>query len=710
MTLRATTISIVFLIFTALFGLLYAVTHHNLLSSFQVLERKQVSRALQRAENALKGEFQVLGAACEDWAAWDDTYAFMQHPGPAYVASNITGPALSNLHLDLILFFDESGRLVLGKSHDPDWNVTDVADRDVAFIPPDSPLFLRGDKAPGRGLVMTPSGPLLAVARPIMSSDKTGPTRGTLVMARYLDEHREKALSEQIGTPVRFYAVADSGLSRRLVDVAASLRREGQYQIVPEGEDSIKGYALVRDIFGEPGLVMEIDADREMHRQGVATLRYNVISLAAIGLTFGLGMHYLVEKRILSRITGLGSQIAAIRRDPQASRDIRVSGNDEITALATAIREMLEQMERAGEKLAESENRYEMATRAAKVGVWDYDFTSGALFIDPSLKALLGYQDAEIENSLEAWLGLVEPEDRQIVLEVSRDAQRDRAAEVIREYRLVHRDGGLRWIMVRGLVQRDAAGSPVRFLGTGVDVTELKLAEQSVRHLTREIITAQELERFRIARELHDNVAQDLSSLKISCETLFESFPKSDAALLERFSETSRMLQRAITFIREMAYALRPSNLDHLGFLSSVERFCADFGEKTGITARFLHTGMEGVSFDAEAEINLFRVIQEALGNVRRHSGATEVAVKIVASHPFIIVRVEDNGSGFDVSARMATAMEEKRMGLWGMRERIKLLGGTLRILSAPGQGTRIIAEIPAAQGGRHGGQTHSHH
>jgi len=699
-TLRTATIGIVFSIFILLFALLYAVTHHNILSSFRILEEKQVAESLGRAENALANELRGLDAVCEDWAAWDDTYDFMRQPTDAYISSNITGQALSNLHLDLILYYDEAGRLVLGKSHDADWNVIDATEREMAHISQDSPLFLRRENVLRGGVVMLPDGPLLVVARPIRTSRQDGPIGGTLIMGRYLDSHREQALADQIMTPVRFFLFADSGRSRRLEDVAAALRRSGQYQIVPENEDNIKGYALIRDIYGEPGLIMEVSVDRDMHRQGLVTLRYNFISLAAIGLTFGLGMHYLVEKRILSRVTSLGSQIAAIRRDPHASRDIRVTGNDEITALGTAIREMLAEMESAREKLADSEKRYEMATRAAKVGVWDYDFTTGALFLDPSLKALLGYRDEEIEDSLEAWLQLVEPEDRAVAMELARDSLRERAGEVIREYRLRRKDGGIRWIMIRGLVKRDASGAPVRFLGTGVDVTDLKFAEQSVRHLTREIITAQEFERSRIARELHDNVAQDLSSLKISCEAVFEAIPKTDGPLRERFAEASRILQRAITFTREMAYALRPSNLDHLGFLSAVERYCADFEEKTGIRTRFLPTGMEGVTFDPETEINLFRVVQEALGNIRRHSEATEAVVKIVESHPHIIVRVEDNGVGFDVDSGLAAAMEEKRMGLGGMRERVKLLGGNLRVVSAPGQGTRIVAEIPSHRGG----------
>jgi signal transduction histidine kinase len=262
-------------------------------------------------------------------------------------------------------------------------------------------------------------------------------------------------------------------------------------------------------------------------------------------------------------------------------------------------------------------------------------------------------------------------------VELTSEAFRESAVDVSREFRLRHKDGGVRWLLVRGVVSRDEAGVPSRALGTAVDVTDLKLAEQSVRHLTREIINAQERERARMARELHDNVAQDLSSLKIACEAIFGAIPDVSPEIRERFVESSRILQGAIIFIREMAYALRPSNLDHLGFLRTVERFCQDFEEKTGIRTRFMQTGMDGVTFDSETEINLFRVVQEALGNVRRHAKASEVSVKIVESHPGIILRVEDNGVGFHVGAACRRPWRKKRMGLRGMRERVKLLAGT---------------------------------
>jgi methyl-accepting chemotaxis protein len=204
---------------------------------------------------------------------------------------------------------------------------------------------------------MLPDGPFLAAASPILTSANTGPARGTLVMGRYLNDQWIARLAEQIKARVRVFPLGKPDLSTRLKDVADSLRRTGQYQIVPENEQVIRGYALIRYIFGDPSLLLEVEASRDMHHQGLLILRYNFISLVAIGLTFGLAMHILVEKRILSRITGLGGQIAAVRADPDASRDIRVQGGDEIAALARAIREMLREIESAQKRLAESEKR-----------------------------------------------------------------------------------------------------------------------------------------------------------------------------------------------------------------------------------------------------------------------------------------------------------------------------------------------------------------
>lgn len=229
-------------------------------------------------------------------------------------------------------------------------------------------------------------------------------------------------------------------------------------------------------------------------------------------------------------------------------------------------------------------------------------------------------------------------------------------------------------------------------------IIEAKRTEEHVRVLSRELIKAQECERQRIARELHDNVAQELSMQRMGLEALLAETPASLAGSRDRLAGMSARLAASVAAVRDLAYDLLPPGLEQLGFVATVFRHCEEFSARHGIRVDFFADGMDGLGLDFETQINLYRIIQEALANARRHSKATQVLVRLVASFPHILLRVEDNGCGFDVEARVTQARREKRMGLWSMQERARLLGGRLAIRSKPGSGTRLVAEIPCRE------------
>jgi signal transduction histidine kinase len=227
------------------------------------------------------------------------------------------------------------------------------------------------------------------------------------------------------------------------------------------------------------------------------------------------------------------------------------------------------------------------------------------------------------------------------------------------------------------------------------DISQRKMAEEQIRILTQELMKIQEKERKRIACDLHDDVAQNLASLMISCETFFDNQEGIDQGLREKMKSFSGVLKRSLTFVRDLSYELRPPGLDQLGLIKTLSRYCEDFSEKHLIRVDFYSVGMDAIFFDADTEINIYRLIQEALNNVRKHADAEHVVVKFVASVPDIIIRIQDNGSGFDVSERLSKAMHERRMGLHSMTERVNFMNGKIRINSRSGEGTTIIVGIP---------------
>jgi len=227
------------------------------------------------------------------------------------------------------------------------------------------------------------------------------------------------------------------------------------------------------------------------------------------------------------------------------------------------------------------------------------------------------------------------------------------------------------------------------------DITEGKLAEEHIHTLTQQLMKVQEIERQRIAYDLHDNLAQDLSLLGIGLETLFDSHPSVSLAVKQKASELSKTLRRSISAVRDMSYDLHPPGLDQLGIVHTAYQYCEEFSEKNGINIDFIAAGLDDLTISNNTEINLYRLIQEALWNIKKHADATHVTIKLVASFPYIILRIEDDGRGFNIKDRMAAAPKEKRMGLRSMEQRVSLLNGKMRIQSRPKEGTKLYIEIP---------------
>jgi PAS domain S-box-containing protein len=240
------------------------------------------------------------------------------------------------------------------------------------------------------------------------------------------------------------------------------------------------------------------------------------------------------------------------------------------------------------------------------------------------------------------------------------------------------------------------SGGEYRYhLSNWIETTDRKRAEEHVHALTQQLIKTQEDERQKISRELHDRVGQDLSMLKIGMDTLFGNQAAVSDEVKENVLEFSKILQQSITAVRDLAYNLRPPSLDQLGLVQTIFRHCEDVSAKTGLKVDFNAAGMDRSKLDFDTEINLYRLVQESLNNIHKHAEANLATVRMVASFPNIILRIEDDGKGFDTELRLISASNERRMGLQSMRERVKLLNGTIVIQSLPMGGTKIFIEVP---------------
>jgi|GEM_PF-2292340 len=349
-------------------------------------------------------------------------------------------------------------------------------------------------------------------------------------------------------------------------------------------------------------------------------------------------------------------------------------------------------------ELARAEARYRSIYENAPVGIFQKTLQGRYLAANAQLARIYGYESPEelVAEAAEAPASLyVDPEAWAAMRRLLTTQDRLDNFEV-----LVRRaDGRLAWTSRMVRVVRDAEGKEVYYEGFVSDVTDRRQAEEQVHALTRELLRAQESERQRISRELHDNMAQTLSSLAIAWKTMFDGHPEVSAEVLQRAEALAAHLSGLTRSVRDLAYDLRPLALDELGLARAVRMHCEEFADQTGLTVEFSAAGLDSLTLETDTAINIFRLVQEALRNVAKHAGAERVVVKLVASHPHILVRVEDDGQGFDMAERRAvTRPGERRMGLQSMEERVLLLGGTFKVHSRPGQGTRVFAEIPVLE------------
>lgn len=219
-----------------------------------------------------------------------------------------------------------------------------------------------------------------------------------------------------------------------------------------------------------------------------------------------------------------------------------------------------------------------------------------------------------------------------------------------------------------------------------------RLQSQS-RRVAHQVLLAQEAERKEISRELHDEVVQILAGINVQLATLKEASAINSRSLRTRISKTQRLVEQSVRIVHRYARRLRPAMLDDLGLIPALRAFMRELPGRSGLRIQF--TAFAGVEMiDNARRTVLFRVAQEALTNVTRHARAHCVKVRVLKVGEVVRLEVHDDGRSFAV-ARVLASSSNKRLGLIGMRERVEMVGGTLTLLSSPGQGTRVTADIP---------------
>jgi PAS domain S-box-containing protein len=359
----------------------------------------------------------------------------------------------------------------------------------------------------------------------------------------------------------------------------------------------------------------------------------------------------------------------------------------------------------AMEALRLSQQRFESVALATTQAIWDLNLETKVVWWSDGMHKLFGYGPDEVSSQFEWWLQRVHPEDRDRVTGAIRTVVDSGGMNWANEYRFRRKEQTYATVLDRGFIIRDAAGKPVRLVGGLSDVSEQRMAEKALatyreqlRALTARLQTGREQERANVAREIHDDLGQTLTAIKLNLDWLERQIGRrlDDASfnpMLERVVETTEMIEATIQSVQRIAADLRPALLDSLGLAEALSEESRRFEERTGIKCE-LELPPEDLKLAPQLSIAVFRVFQEALTNVARHAEAGRVAVYVGLAKGQVVLRICDDGLGI----RPEAIGDPRSLGLLGMTERAAALGGRVSFEPEAPHGTRVTLQLPLAQ------------
>ncbi|MGO9619778.1 MAG: PAS domain-containing protein [Desulfobaccales bacterium] len=375
-------------------------------------------------------------------------------------------------------------------------------------------------------------------------------------------------------------------------------------------------------------------------------------------------------------------------------------------AVKRALREAVEIRERlqAEEALRQSEQNYRLLVGSIPAVVYKGYLDWSVDFFDHKIEALTGHKKEEFDSRRLKWLDLMVREDLPAAQKVIRRARQGGGA-YYREFRIRTRDDRILWIQDRGQIIFNAEGGVEIFSGVFFDATEAqrgKMAvlesERRLRYLSSELLKAQEHERKRLSMELHDELGQSLTVMKLRTRAIEKGLrPDEQADLKQECRELLAYLDQVIDNVRRLSRDLSPSILEDLGLLAALKYLVDGIGKYFTVEQSFEIQDLNSL-FPPESQIIIYRIFQECLHNITKHAGPCRVSVALRQEDGAVTFTIEDEGAGFDVAQISGRDASRRGLGLAALYERGRILGGSCQVWSRQGAGTKIACRIPIPQ------------
>lgn len=613
------------------------------------VEQQLAEQEVKRYEKALIREGRALNTIAHDWAAWDDTYAFVQDSNSEYIKSNLSDTTLLDGAFNLLYIVGKDGTIVWSRVIDLETEEgLALNELPSKRFPAGHPLITHPQPNDDlTGILSTEKGPLLFASHPIVTSENEGPIEGTLIFGRLLTKQFLQKLQEQAQVKSRIFRLDDSEKLAHLSVSPAVLTEENLYAY-DVSKYSIRVYSLIKDYLGKPQWLLQVRSGRLLSDQSRKILLYVLVSNIALGVMtlflFLLSYQYEI-RRATSTFRGLIDQILPPDVKERRKEPLRRSFNtDEFSRLSEDLREMIAEFEQT--KLSQKNIISQHSALLRQLNTKLVEEIKERLHIEKDLH--------QIKENLEEKVKL-----RTRELQLSNQALQEEIGERRR------------------------------------NEEELKKHRQRLRALSSELMEMEDKERRQIATDLHDQIGQSLSAVKMYVDALIPAV--TDGETSKRLRQVAEIVDQTVQDTRTLTFELSPPVLYELGLGPALEWLSEEFHKKYGIEISATCDPFPQCTTSAFLAL-IFRTIRELLINVVRHAKAQRAEIQVRCSGKEICLTVKDDGCGIEVGDAKIEESGTNGFGLFSIRERIMNIGGTVDIDSKKELGTTITLTLPVQE------------
>ena len=636
MKLRSKTLLLSGIIIGTLIIVLLIISQLVFINTYSDYENRYSYHVLKDELTQFNNTVSAMDQTTKDWAQWDDAYSFVSGNNPGFVSKNLPPNILTRLHLNLIIFVDNNGKIVYGKAYDLNTSKYVNLPQNMSNFTKNDPLLQHNNLEGMSGVLNLPEGPIIITTRPIVTSHEQGPIKGTLIMGRFITPNE---LNTLINIPNSTLTVSGYNTTDQPLDfsrILPSLSSVKPWNVQILGSNSIAAYALINDIYGNPALILKSEMSRTLYKSYLNSVLYFILSILMVGLFFVGLILYSLDKNVLNRLDKIMNEIRDIGKKGDLKSRVTVTGKDELSDLASSINSTVFALQKSEKNLEDSEKNYRSIfenTGTAMI-IAEEDMTIS--LVNKTFENILKQEKGEIEGKLN-WINMLVPEDREKIKGYHENHEKVNNSDIIpKTYEAkVNIEGENK----NFIATFDFIPGTRKSLISLIDITDRKIAEE----LLNKSLKEKEL----LLREIHHRVKNSLQI--ISSLLSLQSSEIDDEEIIERYKESENRIH-TIALIHESLY--NSTDISNINFENYVHILVMDIIHSYNVDTNRIKTILEIGEYELgiETAIPLGLIINELVSNSLKHAFKENITgeLKIILEkdNDIYTLTVKDDGIG----------------------------------------------------------------